>query len=441
MKVRIGVIGPDDSVKRIFYFVEKFSEYQDMDLVPFSYDKTEETERIILENQSRIDQWLFSGQAPYYFALEKGLINEEEASYPILHGSSLLGTFLEVLMHEGKEINQISLDTIQQTEIEFIQEAYSLNLLDIHAYSYIGYEPAEEIIAFHQELYEQGKSQVAVTCIKAVYLRLKKLGIPCYRVTPSQLAIKRVLSFLKERGQSSRYRQSQIAILGIEVLHSSTSLDEQYFSYEMKQKELDLKHVLLEHAKNVKGSFVQIGDGLFFVYTTRGELDAHFNDHSRFSLIDNAYLHSKLPICIGVGYGLTAFDAEQNVRYALRYAREYNEPIIVSVNEEKEIKEYSKSEENEHEISFSQRQWGEEWEQKFKEAKLSPTVVSKIEALTKRYKKNIVTANEVAQWLKRTERNARRILSELERLGLAKTVGEEQVGQRGRPRKIYELKF
>ncbi|MDE5415442.1 hypothetical protein [Alkalihalobacterium chitinilyticum] len=439
MKVRIAIVGPEDSVQQILYFAEEFSRNENMELVPFSYDKTEEAEQIIQDNVGRVDQWLFSGQAPYYFALNKGLIRAEDATYLTLHGSSLLGTFLEILIHEGNNVNELSLDTIQQEEIMQIQNAHSLKRLNIYSYSYSGYEPAEDIIKFHHKLYEEGKSKVAVTCIKEVHIQLQKLGIPCYRVIPSESSVKKVLTLLKERGQSSWYRHSQIAILGIEVIHSGTSLEEHYYSYEMKHKELDLKHVLLQHAQNVQGSFVQIGDGLFFVYTTRGEVDFRFNDSTRFTLLDDVFLQSRLHIRVGIGYGLTAYDAEQNVRLALRQAREYTEPIIVSVNEKKEVHEYVKQ--NETEISYTERKWGRDWEQKFKEVQLSPKVISKLEAVSHRYKKNVVTANEVALWLNRTERNARRILTELEKLGLAKVDREEQVGNRGRPRKVYELLF
>ncbi|WP_216830773.1 helix-turn-helix domain-containing protein [Alkalihalobacterium elongatum] len=440
MKVRIAIVGPEDSVQQILYYAEEFSRNENMELVPFSYEKTEETEQIIQANNGRIDQWLFSGQAPYYFALNKKLINAEVATYLTLHGSSLLGTFLEILLQEKNTVKELSLDTIQHEAVMQLQEAHSLNSLNIYTYSYLGYEPAEEIIKFHQHLYEQGKTKVAVTCIKEVHIQLKKLGIPCYRVIPSEAAVKRELTLLKERGQSSWYRQSQIAILGIEVIHSDTSLEEHYYSYEMKHKELDLKHVLLHHAKKVQGSFVQIGDGLFFVYTTRGEVDIRFNDSTRFSLLDDVFLQSKLHIRVGIGYGLTAYHAEQNVRSALRHAREYNEPIIVSVNEKKEVHEYFKNDETEM-ISYVERKWGEEWEDKFKEAQLNPKVVSKIEAISERYKTKSVTASEVAQWLNRTERNARRILTELEKLGLATIVREEQIGSRGRPRKVYKLLF
>ncbi|WP_078429081.1 hypothetical protein [Alkalihalobacterium alkalinitrilicum] len=438
MKVRIAIVGPEDSVQQILSFAEEFSKHEKVKLLPFSYDKTEETEQIIRDNVGQIDQWLFSGQAPYYYALNKGLIQAQEATFLTLNGSSLLGTFLEIVIHEGNSVKELSLDTIQKEEIAQVQKAHALNSLNIYSYSYSGYEPAEDIIKFHQQLFEQGRSQVAVTCIKEVHYQLKKLGIPCYRVIPSELSVKRVLTLLKERGQSSRYRQSQIAILGIEVIHSDLSLEEHYYSYEMKHKELDLKHILLRHAKNVHGSFVQIGDGLFFIYTTRGEVDIRFSERLRFAMLDDVFLHSNLHIRMGIGYGLTAYHAEQNVRIALRQAREYNEPTIVSVNEEKKIEEHFKNEDLEL-ISYSEQKWGKDWEQKFKAAQLSPKVVSKIESVVQRYKNNIVTASELAQWLNRTERNARRILTELDKLGLAKILREEQVGNRGRPRKVYEL--
>jgi hypothetical protein len=437
MKIRLGVVGPEDSVQRILKIA---GDFKDLEIMPFIYQRTGESEGIIEANRHRVDQWLFSGQGPYYYTLSRGLIDESEASYPPLYGSSLLGTLLEAIVHEGNGFPLISLDTIQQSEIDSIQKTYSLESLTITTYSYSGYEPAEDMIRFHQELFNQGKSNVALTCTQEVYLRLKELRIPCYRVVPSQLAIQQVLRYLRERGQSTLYRKSQITVLGIEVLHSSNSSEEQQYSYQMERQELDLKHVLLDYAELVRGSYVQIGDGLYYVFTTRGELNDHFNnDRSLYSLIDEVYLHSKLRIRIGLGYGFTALDAEQNVRLALQYARQHQSSVVISVNEEKVVNEFTKP--GEKGITFKQRQWGEEWEEKFKDARISLTMISKIESLTRHYKKDVVTAQEISRWLKGTERNARRILSEMERLGLATVRGEEQPGSRGRPRKVYQMHF
>ncbi|WP_260508070.1 hypothetical protein [Cytobacillus firmus] len=166
----------------------------------------------------------------------------------------------------------------------------------------------------------------------------------------------------------------------------------------------------------------------------------HFQVASMYSLIEEAKIHSKLKVRIGVGYGLTAYDAEQNVRLALQYDRDQKASPVVSVDETKQIKEHF-SESGEEAVSYQQHIWGEEWEERFKGAKINPAIVSKIEYLSRHYQKKIVTAQEVSRWLKNTERNSRRIMAELERFGLAKVTGEEQPGQRGRPRKVYELKL
>ncbi|WP_210366663.1 hypothetical protein [Bacillus sp. REN3] len=434
MKIRVGVVGPEDSVGHI---LAQGHEHEGLEMIPYIYKETKETEEIIREHEADTDLWFFSGQAPYYYARSRGLISEENAQYPPLYGSSLLGILLEAYIKTGGFKNA-SLDTIKQSELDALRNTYFLGDLNIYSYSYDEYKPAKEIIGFHQKLYEEGKTEIAFTCLQEVCESLKEKGIPCYRVIPSPIAIKLVLRYLRERGQSDFYKRSQIAIMGLEVIHSTSSLEERYFTYEMKRQELEIKQVMLDHAEKVQGSFVQIGDGLFFIYTTRGEMDIHFQESSVYSLINEAEINSKLKVRIGIGYGLTAYDAEQNVRLALQYARDHHSSTVISVDEKKQIQEHNEESGNLN-LSFGQRKWGEEWEERFKDAKISLAVVAKIEYLARHYKKNNVTAQEISRWLKRTERNSRRILAELERLGLAKVVGEEQPGQRGRPRKVYEL--
>jgi hypothetical protein len=440
VRIRIGVVGPTDSTERILDVSKSFEDYESLEIISFPYEHTKEAAEIVRKNRHRIDQWFFSGQAPYFFAKSQGILKGLEVSYPPLYGSSLLGALIEMLMAKGNQVKNISLDTIKKSEVAFISKAHSLDDFNFQIFSYDDYRPPEEIIAFHEKNFKEGKCEVAFTCLKEVYMTLQEREIPCYRIIPSQLAIKLVLRYLKERGESARYRQSQIAIHGFEVIHTNASEEGQYYSYEMKRQSLDLKHMLLDFAEKVQGSFVQIGDGLFFIYTTRGEIDSHFNDKSLFKKLSEIHLKSKLKVRVGIGYGITAVDAERNLRLALHYAEEQKEAVLVSVNEEKEVKQFTEAEVNSA-ISFQPRNWGAEWEEKFKDAQISPTIVSKIESLAFHYNTNVVTVKEVASWLKRTERNARRILTEMERLGIAKVSGMEQPGNAGRPRKVYELKF
>jgi hypothetical protein len=426
-------VGPEDSVQQMMKVGEHFKE---LHLIPFVYERTEEAEEIITRNKERADQWLFSGQAPYYFALAKGIITQDEASYVPLNGSSLLGTLLEAFVKEGRILYKLSLDTIQEDEVEKARNSFSLSELTIYTKPYFGYMPAEEIIQSHQKLYENGQIDAVVTCINAVYVALKEVGIPTYRVVQSELAVHRALGYIKEKGQTSWYRKSQLVIMGVEIIFPSTSADDFQFSFKQKHQELELKRVLLDVTEEINGSIVQIGDGLHFIYTTRGELDLFTKSKSLHSIMDEISVNSRFHVRIGLGYGLTVLEAEQNVRIAFEHARAYKEPVVLIINEDKEV--IVKLKENEQ-ISYQTRSHGEDWEGLFKDASISATLASKIESLANHYAQSTVTSQDLSRWLKSTERNARRILAEMERIGIAKVSGEES-GQRGRPRKIYEIK-
>lgn len=434
MKIRIGVVGPEDSVDQI---MKAGGHFKELELVPYVYKQTEETEEIINHNKGWIAQWFFSGQAPYYYALSKGLITEEEGSFTPLNGSSLLGTLLQAFVKEGRILQHLSLDTLQMEEVEKVKDYFSLHDLSIQSNSYSGYMPAEEMIDFHKKLFTAGEIDAAITCIKSVYTALMEMGIPAYRVVPSELAVQRALGFIKERAQSSWFRKSQLVILGVEVIHTTTSGGEHEFSFKVKHQELELKRVLLDFVEKINGSIVHLGDGLFYIYTTRGELELFTKIKSIQSIIDECYVNSRLSVRIGIGYGQTVLAAEEHVRIAFRHAREEKVPVVITINEDKEVSKYLDEKDP---VAFQARNKGIEWEKIFKDASISSALAAKIASLAQHYEKLSLSSQDLARWLNSTERNARRILAEMERIGIAKVVGQESIG-RGRPRKVYELTY
>jgi hypothetical protein len=74
MRIRLGVVGPSDSVELVKNAAKGFSK---IDIIPFAYKQIEETSDIILQNKPYVDQWLFSGQAPYHYALSNRLIRKD----------------------------------------------------------------------------------------------------------------------------------------------------------------------------------------------------------------------------------------------------------------------------------------------------------------------------------------------------------------------------
>ena len=200
---------------------------------------------------------------------------------------------------------------------------------------------------------------IAVTCINSVYKTLRQNGIPCYRVTPDMMAIRLIIQYLKQRGVTQWYRKAQIAILGIEI--SESDLESQY-SYKMKHKELELKKLLLNYAEKINGSYVEIGDGRYFIYTTRGEVEFQLEKDSLFDLIMEASVQSRFTIRIGLGYGITSLDAEQNARLATQYARVKQRQSIIIVDENKRITEF---EDRQNFISYDNRNYNTKWNKKW----------------------------------------------------------------------------
>ncbi|TLS38699.1 hypothetical protein [Pseudalkalibacillus caeni] len=435
MEITLGVIGPEDSVNHILNSSEAFS---DLKLIPFYYKNVEQIEEIIKHNKSRIDQWFFSGQVPYTYAISKGLVMETESFYPPLYGASLLGKVVESYLDMGKVLKRISLDTIQESELETTKRYFSLQKLEIYSYSYPDFRPVEEVVEYHRKLYEEGKTEVAFTCLRGVFEALRGLNIPCYRIFPSHLSIYFALRVLKERGESSWYQRSQLALLGVEVIQPANE-DEFFYSYEQKHKELNLKRLLIEIAERINGSFVQIGDGLYFIYTTRGEIEIKLDKKDLHHLIDTVNSQTGFQLRIGLGYGITALQAEENVRTAFRSARKHTTPKIVLVDEDQEVTEFTSGGDS---ITYYLKDWiSGEWADKLKRVNISPSSLSKIQALSTFYKKEEVNSQEVAGWLESSERNARRVLAELEALGLASSKSVQVNGSKGRPRKVYKLLF
>ncbi|PKR77871.1 hypothetical protein CEY16_08050 [Halalkalibacillus sediminis] len=433
MRIQIGVVGPQDSIAKV---MDAGEEFEDLNLQPFPYKKTEETHSIIESNREQIDQWFFTGPVPYKFAIKNELIKEREADYAHLHGSSLFGTLLEANLKENKVVTKISLDSIGEKELNQIKDSYALQNISIVSEFTSDYVPYKQLVEFHERCYLEGNTEVALTCIQSAYKELKKRGVPAYRISQSDLSIKRALMSIREKALAKSYRKKQLVIFGVEVLYPETS-ELSSETFKIRHRELELNRVLLEFVELINGSLVNIGKGLYHVYTTRGEIELFQKYHSPFQWVKDLQSASQLDVQIGVGYGHNVLEANENVGIAFDYAKSNDEASIVIINEEKEVVEYRTDDQN---LTYHLRNSSSKWDGRLKDAKVGAQTLSKIESLANHYQKTEITSSELAKWLKSTERNARRILGEMEKINLAKEAGEE-TGQRGRPRKVYRLEF
>lgn len=426
MRVRIGVIGPADSIKRIMYVAQEFG---DIEFIPFEYEELADIEDILSKNQGNVDQWFFSGILNFTYAIENELITKDKGSFPPLHGSSFFGTLLEAQLNDNKVYENVSIDTITNEEIDKVLSYYKLESLNYYNSPFTGYKYITDFADFHRKLYENGKIEVVITAVKETYRALKKMGIPVYRVTPSYLSIKLTIQLLMERAQSNRYKNSQMAVIGCQVAFKLDKKDDLYYSFNMKHNELDLKRSLLLLSERLNGSLMQLGDGLFFIFTSRGEINDE-TEMELFHVIEDIKVQSDIKVEIAVGYGETVSQAEQNVRYGFN-SKQSDESTILLIDEQQSIT-IRKAEQTS--ISYKTIESSDD------QSGVNPGVVSKIQSYAKQYNRIEFTSQDVSRWLQSTERNGRRILTTLDKTGVVEQCGKAQPGERGRPRKVYRFK-
>ncbi|MFD1039329.1 hypothetical protein ACFQ3N_13130 [Virgibacillus byunsanensis] len=431
MLIKIGVIGPEESMTRI---LQVSKEFKDIELIPFTYQEVSEITDIVTNNDLIVDQWLFSGIMNYSFAVDKKLIKENEGNFPPLHGSSFFGVLMEAQLNERNIFDKISIDTITNDEVSKILSFYNLNSLQYYNAPYEGYNQMSKLEKFHKSLYKSNKTQLAITSIKSTYEKLKKDGVLVYRLTPSFLAVKSTIQLLGERAQANHYENLQMAVIGCKIINDFDR-NEPYELFKWRHHEVDIKKHLLYLTENMNGSFVDVGDGLYFIFTTKGEFGNNA-ENDLFKLMNDFKVRDNLTIGVAIGYGETVSHAEQNVRFGLSQFSIDDKASILVIDDQYSI---TKKFQNQEGPFLNNKAIDQELMTKFGEGVVSYRDVRRIITYSHNYSKKEFTSQDVSRWLQSTERNGRRILAELENAKVIEKCGTVHLKQRGRPKNVYQF--
>ncbi|MFC5602756.1 hypothetical protein [Sporosarcina koreensis] len=430
MLVTIGVVGPAESVGKILSVAEEFPNTK---CIPFIYETVTELPALIDQGRPIVDQWLFSGLMNHMYAIQHDLVKEEQASFPYLHGSSFFGKLLEIQANEGRIIQSVSIDYITAEEVQKVLSFYDLNYLNLQAIPFSSYGNGIQIARLHEKLYKDQKTEVAITAMKEVYDRLIEAKIPVYRLTPSYIAIKLSIELLIKKAQSKRFENLQMAVIGCQVLNANETIVNSIF--EWKHQDLLVKKHLLTLTQKLNGSFVEIADGLYSIYTTKGEIDED-TESSLLSTIETFKLNDQLDIGFTIGYGQTVLEAEQHVRHGLNQLKADEKPYLLIVKTKKDITQKTQSDYSNILNTTELRTFLQE---RFQLTDSNTRDVLRLAFNCQRYNKQEFTADDVAQWFTNTKRNARRILLELHQAGIIEIYDKTQTTPRGRPSNVYRF--
>ncbi|MCM2532804.1 hypothetical protein NDK43_10910 [Neobacillus pocheonensis] len=431
---RVGVVGPEWSVERILCLAKEFE--QGMEFLAYPYEEPEETKKFVLDNEHTIHVWLFSGKLPYDIA-EKILGSNENLLYIRHTESTLYKSLLNIIYSQEKLITRLSIDIPSSTNL-FEESVEQLNMTfnEIYVKKFeLDDINMEQLLQFHLDLWESRKTEGALTSFPAVYKQLKEAGVPVDWISTSRMEIRQTLRILTEKIKGFYFKDTQIGVEIIEIEHFESIIQKAKSPYYLQHLELRLKEILLNLSEQLNGSLIEKGNGKYVIFSSRGAIEREIPMLEQ--TIELLSLESDTRIAVGIGFGETVFSAEMNAQLSIRQSKEMPDRKILMVQENgKIIESFGKEEE----ITYSYRTDDQDFLQKLKKGNISVKTFHKIDALIRRMNWNDFTTKSLAAHLQMTERNARRIVTDLCEVDLAECIGEESSSFRGRPSKIYRLK-
>jgi hypothetical protein len=429
---RLAIIGPADSVDLILSVAREKEEI--FIPVPIIYRDASEVPKILYRKAGEADIWLFSGIVPYRYAL-----TVPRWAKPLLYiphtGSSLYRGLAQITYTTGQPLDRISFDTFNRWEIEETFRDIGQPLPTIFIKQYPGVISASELTDFHYELWNKGQTQAAITCFQKTCEELSSLKIPVFRIWPTRDSIRGSLDAAARVAESMRFLDAQIAVGHVTIDGYENLAREANSSYDVNRIEIRLYEILIDFAQQIGGSVIPQGGGQYILFTTRGRIGEITKDFTVLPVMDVIAQKLHVHVSGGIGFGATAYQAEENAHMALGLSRKQglgqwmivtdDQTAIGPLNTATRLK-YSISAGDSKRKALAQR------------LQISQLTLSKLSAFMVETASAAIKIDDIALHLGITPRSARRIISALRSAGLAHYCGEEITG-RGRPSKTYRF--
>lgn len=425
MKVKIGLVGPADSLERI---VQAAHRYQDsVELIPRVYKLKEESPRLTRELAPACDVILFSGVVPYRIAALANVTAKPLLYLPRV-GMSLARPLWD-MRRKNQAFDRISIDSFAEQDVLEVADELGIRFQTIRMVEYWETASYEELADAHERLYREGETDVALTGLRRTTEILQERGVPCHRIYPTQHTIRESIEKAVYIGQNNRLRAYQTAVFIFQLRRGAASASTAYDFLRVKNT---FERLLIDFANGVFGSVFPFGYSEYILFSTRGATD---EAHWLSTLFASAGSEGIL-FCAGLGYGTTAYNAEANARKALNRACGAKSSSLYSVDVDGEIcgplessgsTRYNLAE-SDADILATARASG-----------MSPAHVSKIRSLVRSSGRSRFDVDEFAAGLDVSPRSARRILQGLIAAGAAKVAAIESGTRAGRPRRLYEV--
>ena len=370
----------------------------------------------LLQTLKPCDAILFSGSLPYYYSMSV----LENLPIPTVYlkqdETAVAVTLLKISAQSQRDLSRISIDVREQSYIEHVLNDLnrSIDLPFIRLLK--DDERIEEITFYHQTLSMQGKTDMAITSVHAVFEQLQQLGIPSHKMIDPESTILRCIEEAKQQALLQMSNSAQIAVGIVKAITSKIDIE----------VEIDTIASIMQARWNVQNEE-------YTLYTSMGNIQTALNSKEFLAVFQSLATKAK----VAFGYGESIIVATENAHVALNLVQQSDGHSFYVLDSNKRLLgPYPQSG-----AAIEMKNTEPELVEMADKTKLSPANISKLMKYSQNRQTKQFSANDLSLYLNVSRRTAERTLKKLVEFEYAKIIGEEMTYRQGRPRALYEFNF
>lgn len=420
--MKIGIIGPIDSINNILELKEEF--INDITFNIYIAHTLEETRKQIKICQEESDGILFTGLAVFDCVTDYIKIYKPHVFVP--HNESSLYSFL--LKEKNIKIKNVSIDVIEkETAIESLKESSIENIFILpHK------KGANETtyIKFHEENIKKNNVDTILTTFSPIYDYFKNKKFPVYRLYTTFFAIRNCINTLINEIKNREIDFSKISIQIIKIDFGEKRVNK----FSTLEKSLDFQKEIIPYLELIQGAIFHNNWNEFIIFSNKGFLISNEAKIEFSKLLSR----NNFSIVSGIGIGKTASEAEINAYEALKFCSSQKNNCFFICDENKNIINPLEN----IELSIENLSHKDNVLKKISnKVELSIGYLNKIKNIMTLYKTDTFSSDSFANYLGISNKSARRILKKLKDNDYATIIGKELKYSSGRPQEIIKIKF
>lgn len=428
----MGVIGPEDVVQQVQRLAVHYPELQ---TVPLPQTSVTQTPHIVARHQKDLDIILFTSEAQIVYCRNKVELEVPVVSVPF-SPSSLYQALFRARHLLGPDGAFISVDGMSADQTAAALRDLGLPTAPAYAQELHAELSTEEIIDFHIGLWRQGKTRAIFTYSRAAYPLLKALNAPVFLVEHPDPVIHQTLQMALIEAKALRNKDSQIMFGFVDVDRFADICRDMNSEYEIQKFRLRLQEAVLDLVQPMSGVLVTEPVQDFSVVTTRGMVEELSQKFSQAVFVHRIQEEFGVSISEGWGAGPVADRARYHAQTAIRFAKKAGGGCsFIVLDDTRCIGPLGAP----SQVSVPLTNLDPEVLAMAAAVGVSARTIERLRFLVRKLGRSEITSDEVAQELRMTERNARRILQKLQNTKLVSVEGQGFAHPRGRPRRVYRI--